>query len=180
MAGLFSGPRRQMPLPRRQDVSFFTFSLDISQKGAIIILHLRDAGVAHPVERHLAKVEVASSSLVTRSINAANDLFAAFFVFYRQEAKYSACGSRCPRQKRPRRNESSRSDASYSLSSFLPFQNANASLVCVLVFGESFLNGVGADAYIGPLGNHRIRRRVSRFERAFCRADRGVRPYNKR
>ena len=31
---------------------------------------LRDkthAGVAHPVERHLAKVEVASSSLVTRS-----------------------------------------------------------------------------------------------------------------
>ena len=31
-------------------------------------MHLRDAGVAHPVERHLAKVEVASSSLVTRSI----------------------------------------------------------------------------------------------------------------
>ena len=28
------------------------------------------AGVAHPVERHLAKVEVASSSLVTRSISA--------------------------------------------------------------------------------------------------------------
>ena len=27
------------------------------------------AGVAHPVERHLAKVEVASSSLVTRSRN---------------------------------------------------------------------------------------------------------------
>ena len=32
---------------------------------------LRDADVAHPVERHLAKVEVASSSLVTRSIIAA-------------------------------------------------------------------------------------------------------------
>ena len=29
---------------------------------------MSDAGVAHPVERHLAKVEVASSSLVTRSI----------------------------------------------------------------------------------------------------------------
>ena len=27
----------------------------------------QDAGVAHLVERHLAKVEVASSSLVTRS-----------------------------------------------------------------------------------------------------------------
>ena len=32
------------------------------------IIHLVDAGVAHPVERHLAKVEVASSSLVARSI----------------------------------------------------------------------------------------------------------------
>ena len=29
----------------------------------------QSAGVAHPVERHLAKVEVASSSLVTRSTN---------------------------------------------------------------------------------------------------------------
>ena len=29
--------------------------------------HFRSAGVAHLVERHLAKVEVASSSLVTRS-----------------------------------------------------------------------------------------------------------------
>ncbi len=29
-----------------------------------------DAGIAHPVERHLAKVEVASSSLVARSISA--------------------------------------------------------------------------------------------------------------
>ena len=27
-----------------------------------------NAGIAHPVERHLAKVEVASSSLVARSI----------------------------------------------------------------------------------------------------------------
>ena len=32
-------------------------------------IHLVDAGVAHPVERHLAKVEVASSSLVARSID---------------------------------------------------------------------------------------------------------------
>ena len=31
------------------------------------LLSGQDAGVAHPVERHLAKVEVASSSLVTRS-----------------------------------------------------------------------------------------------------------------
>ena len=41
--------------------------LDIFRKSSIIS-HVPDAGVAHPVERHLAKVEVASSSLVTRSI----------------------------------------------------------------------------------------------------------------
>ena len=35
--------------------------------GTTVPLRNRDAGVAHPVERHLAKVEVASSSLVTRS-----------------------------------------------------------------------------------------------------------------
>ena len=42
------------------------------------------AGVAHPVERHLAKVEVASSSLVTRSKNLfcrlVKEVF--FFVIY--------------------------------------------------------------------------------------------------
>ena len=35
--------------------------------GTTVPIGNRDAGVAHPVERHLAKVEVASSSLVTRS-----------------------------------------------------------------------------------------------------------------
>ena len=39
----------------------------------------RDAGVAHPVERHLAKVEVASSSLVTRSKKPTD--FGWFFLF---------------------------------------------------------------------------------------------------
>ena len=33
-----------------------------------IIYLVPHAGIAHPVERHLAKVEVASSSLVARSI----------------------------------------------------------------------------------------------------------------
>ncbi len=33
-----------------------------------IITIVVDAALAHPVERHLAKVEVASSSLVSRSI----------------------------------------------------------------------------------------------------------------
>ena len=44
---------------------FFEKVLDKSQKSVIIALV--PAGVAHPVERHLAKVEVASSSLVIRS-----------------------------------------------------------------------------------------------------------------
>ena len=38
------------------------------------------AGVAHPVERHLAKVEVASSSLVTRSIKRKADAKASAFL----------------------------------------------------------------------------------------------------
>ena len=38
----------------------------------------QDAGVAHPVERHLAKVEVASSSLVTRSKKIRNALRSLF------------------------------------------------------------------------------------------------------
>ena len=39
------------------------------------------AGVAHPVERHLAKVEVASSSLVTRSIKKKDHTFVWSFFF---------------------------------------------------------------------------------------------------
>ena len=50
--------------------------------GKANIINDVDAGLAHLVERHLAKVEVASSSLVTRSRFAADkQLSAAFFVF---------------------------------------------------------------------------------------------------
>ncbi len=41
------------------------------------------AGVAHPVERHLAKVEVASSSLVTRSNKEKADAKASAFSLLR-------------------------------------------------------------------------------------------------
>ena len=44
---------------------FFLFSLDKCSR--LWYYHKRSAGVAHLVERHLAKVEVASSSLVVRS-----------------------------------------------------------------------------------------------------------------
>ena len=43
------------------------------------------AGVAHPVERHLAKVEVASSSLVTRSIK--KQMRKRLLLFYIAETK---------------------------------------------------------------------------------------------
>ena len=39
------------------------------------------AGVAHPVERHLAKVEVASSSLVTRSIKIKTSRLAGLYFY---------------------------------------------------------------------------------------------------
>ena len=44
------------------------------------IIPLADAGIAHPVERHLAKVEVASSSLVARSIQNLLRLQWVFFI----------------------------------------------------------------------------------------------------
>ena len=41
----------------------------MTKASLFVIISLAVADVAHPVERHLAKVEVASSSLVIRSIN---------------------------------------------------------------------------------------------------------------
>ncbi len=48
----------------------------------------QDAGVAHPVERHLAKVEVASSSLVTRSKKDEERRKNAFLISYGTVAKW--------------------------------------------------------------------------------------------
>ena len=41
------------------------------------------AGVAHPVERHLAKVEVASSSLVARSMKKATFVYQTNVAFFK-------------------------------------------------------------------------------------------------
>ena len=49
----------------RKIIKNLKFSLTKELRFAIISLAVAD--VAHPVERHLAKVEVASSSLVIRS-----------------------------------------------------------------------------------------------------------------
>ena len=46
---------------------------------AMLTSQATHAGVAHPVERHLAKVEVASSSLVTRSRKNSDALHRSFF-----------------------------------------------------------------------------------------------------
>ena len=54
--------------------------LDKSENCGIMYL-VPYAGIAHPVERHLAKVEVASSSLVARSIK--TSVFRQRFYFFR-------------------------------------------------------------------------------------------------
>ena len=59
--------RRMSRSPRKTDKSEKK-TLDKTADCGIILS--ADAGIAHPVERHLAKVEVASSSLVARSIQA--------------------------------------------------------------------------------------------------------------
>ena len=51
----------------------------------------QDAGVAHPVERHLAKVEVASSSLVTRSKKIRNALRSLFHTVPWPSGKARVC-----------------------------------------------------------------------------------------
>ena len=56
--------------------------LDKSEMFVIIIKSV--AGVAHPVERHLAKVEVASSSLVTRSIKTVSIWKRSFLFLFRR------------------------------------------------------------------------------------------------
>ena len=48
--------------------------------GTSAIISTVDAGIAHLVERHLAKVEVASSSLVARSISQATQEGGLFFI----------------------------------------------------------------------------------------------------
>ena len=53
----------------------------------MVPLRNQDAGVAHPVERHLAKVEVASSSLVTRSNKKIRNA-KAFLISYGTVAKW--------------------------------------------------------------------------------------------
>ena len=54
-----------MPLRIRMRKSW---KIVLDNKAKCGIIRFADAGIAHPVERHLAKVEVASSSLVARSI----------------------------------------------------------------------------------------------------------------
>ena len=53
--------------------------------GTTVPIGNRDAGVAHPVERHLAKVEVASSSLVTRSKKDKERICVPCFIWYRSQ-----------------------------------------------------------------------------------------------
>ncbi len=57
-------------------LKFVNLGVDINE--IYVIISFVVAGVAHLVERHLAKVEVASSSLVTRSINGLSERIGRF------------------------------------------------------------------------------------------------------
>ena len=54
-------------LLKAQNKNTKNFNFFLTKASLFAIISLAVADVAHPVERHLAKVEVASSSLVTRS-----------------------------------------------------------------------------------------------------------------
>ena len=58
-----------------------------------------NAGVAHPVERHLAKVEVASSSLVTRSNHLRNGFRSFYHMVPWPSGKAKVCKTFIPRFK---------------------------------------------------------------------------------
>ena len=55
-------------LLKAQNKNTKNFNFFLTKASLFAIISLAVADVAHPVERHLAKVEVASSSLVIRSI----------------------------------------------------------------------------------------------------------------
>ena len=56
-------------LLKAQNKNTKNFNFFLTKASLFAIISLAVADVAHPVERHLAKVEVASSSLVIRSID---------------------------------------------------------------------------------------------------------------
>ena len=62
-------PNSETPgLLKAQNKNTKNFNFFLTNPSLFAIISLAVADVAHPVERHLAKVEVASSSLVGRSI----------------------------------------------------------------------------------------------------------------
>ena len=63
-------PNSETPdLLKAQNKNTKNFNFFLTKASLFAIISFAVADVAHPVERHLAKVEVASSSLVIRSIN---------------------------------------------------------------------------------------------------------------
>ena len=70
----------------KQINSYIFFKKVLTSAKLLCIINLAFADVAHPVERNLAKVEVASSSLVIRSKTKAPFLWC-FLFFIRNEAR---------------------------------------------------------------------------------------------
>ena len=83
-------------LLKAQNKNTKNFNFFLTKASLFAIISLAVADVAHPVERHLAKVEVASSSLVIRSINSLC-LWQRLFLFL---SKYSTT-SKIKKEKAP-------------------------------------------------------------------------------
>ena len=73
----------------KQINSYIFFKKVLTSAKLLCIINLAFADVAHPVERNLAKVEVASSSLVIRS-KTKSTISMVLFVFYKKQGSKRA------------------------------------------------------------------------------------------
>ena len=73
----------------KQIISYIFFKKVLTSAKLLCIINLAFADVAHPVERNLAKVEVASSSLVIRS-KTKSTISMVLFVFYKKRGSKRA------------------------------------------------------------------------------------------
>lgn len=73
----------------KQINSYIFFKKVLTSAKLLCIINLAFADVAHPVERNLAKVEVASSSLVIRS-KIKSTIFMVLFIFYKKRGSKRA------------------------------------------------------------------------------------------
>ena len=120
-----------------------------------------DAGVAHPVERHLAKVEVASSSLVTRSKQIRNAKRSLFHMVPWPSGKARVCKTLIPQFKSGRYLQKKKRQVErlvFSFSTKSVLSDVMKSDFVGLMDGFNFI--CGADFIQVTLGFHREHKRT--------------------